>query len=96
MLCQSWPVKIAALQDPQHKTLAEPPGDTGGKPGCGGAVFLVGTGAEDFMHRAERQSAARQGAVERLDLKRQRPMSQRARPLDPADTVLQGDKLGDR
>jgi len=92
VLSQPRSVQIAALQDPQYKAgiiyLGDPPGDAGGEPGHGGAVFLVGAGAENFVHRAERQPATRQDAVDRGNLKRQHPMPQRAWPLDPADAIL--------
>lgn len=96
MLEEPRPVQIASLQHPQHKALAEPSGDAGDKACRGGAVLLVKPGAEDFVHRAERQPAARQDTVDRGNLKRQRPMPQRAWPLDPADAVLQGGELGGR
>jgi len=59
MLGQPRPVQIAAFQDPQHEALAEPPGDAGGKARGGGAIFLIGAGAVEFMHGTKRQPAAR-------------------------------------
>jgi hypothetical protein len=110
MLGQAWPKKIVALQRPQDGAryfplllqricsgkASDPHGDAGGETRRGGAIFLVGAAAVDFMQRAERQSAARQDAIDRLDSERQYPMPQRAGPLDPADAVLQGDKRGGR
>lgn len=92
MLGQPRPVEIAAFQDPQHEALAKPPGDADSKPRRGGGVFLIRAGAKEFVHRAERQPAARQDAVDRVDSKRQHPVAQRARPFNPADAVLQGNK----
>jgi hypothetical protein len=91
-------VQIVLLEAPQHEAagIAQPSGDGGGKAGRGGAVFLVGTGAENLVHRAECQPALRQGAVDRRDAERQHPMAHRVRPLDAPDALLQINKLGRR
>ncbi len=94
MLGQPRPVQIATLRGPQHETWADSSSDPGGKARRGGAIFLIGAAAENFVHRPQCQPAARQGAVDRSDMKRQYPMAQGARPFDPADAVLQGDEGG--
>ena len=85
-------VKIAVFEAPQDDAVPESPGDAGGKPSTSGAVFLVDAGPEDFVQRAQRQTAARQEAVDRGDAEREHPVAQRVRTLDPPDAVLQGDK----
>jgi len=66
--------------------------DAGGKAGRGGGVFLVAALAEDLVHGAERQPAARQGAVDRHDIERQDAMARR--PLDPADLITERGEIG--
>jgi hypothetical protein len=103
-------VKIAALQTPQDKAVlarclslllqrisgGKPSGDRGGEPGGSGAIFLIGSRPEDFVQRASGEPTARQGRIERGDAKRQHSMMQRIRPLNPADALLQIDKLSRR
>ena len=72
--------------------VAEAGEDTGGKTGGRGAVFLVAAGAEDFVHGAEREAAARQRAVDRIDPERQHTVPRR--PLDPSDPLTQRAQLG--
>jgi hypothetical protein len=93
---QPRPVKIAPLEAPQHEAVAETPGNAGDKPGRCGAILLIGPGAEDFMHRAQGQAAARQHPIERRDSERQHPVTPGIRPFDAADTVLKIDKAGGR
>jgi len=64
------------------------PGEDGGGETCrGGAVFLVAADAGYLVHGAERKAAARQGAVERGDAKRQHTMA--GVLLDMPDLVAQ-------
>lgn len=90
------PVEIAVLQAPQDEPAGDSPDDPGDKSRSSGGVFLIGAGTEDFMQGAERQTAPRQGAVDRGDAERQHPVAPRIRPLDPADAVLQIDQASRR
>jgi hypothetical protein len=96
VLGQPRPVKVALLEAPQHGPFVEAPGDAGDKPRGGGAILLIGSGAEDFMHRAERQPAIRQDLIDRRDSKRQHSVTRRAIPLDAADALLQSGETGGR
>ena len=62
---------------------AEPAEDAGGEGGGKRAILLVAAHAEDLVHGAAREPAARQGPVDRGDAERQHPMHRRCRPLDP-------------
>jgi hypothetical protein len=84
---ETWAVKIAAFETPQDDAAADSSGDTGGKPGGGGAIFLVGAVPLDFVQRAERQATAGQHLVDRGDAERQHSVAQRARPFDPPDSI---------
>lgn len=88
------PVKIAPPEAPQHGAGAQPPDDPGGKPGGDRGILLVGAGAEDLVQRAQCQSAARQGAVERRDPERHDAVPRRAWPLEPPDAVVQESQIG--
>jgi hypothetical protein len=59
--------------------------DAGDKAGSGGGVLLVAAGAENFVHRAEREAALRQGAVDRGDAERQYAML--GWPFEPPDPI---------
>jgi len=64
------------------------PGEDGGGETCrGGAIFLVAADAGYFVHGAEREAAARQGAVESGDAKRQHTMA--GGLLDMPDAIAQ-------
>ena len=68
-------------------TSTEPGEDAGGETCRSGAVFLVAPGAQYLVHGAEREAAARQSAVERADIERQRAMP--GGPLDKPDPIAQ-------
>ena len=110
MLGEPWPVKVTVLQAPQHQPAgdfllllqricsksADPPGDPGNKPGRGGAIFLVGPGAKDFVQRAQGQPTVRQGIVDRRHAKRQHAAPPGATALDAPDALLQINEMGRR
>jgi hypothetical protein len=66
--------------------------DAGGEPGRRGAVLLVAAGAEDLVHRAQGEAAARQGLVDRRDAERQDAMPRRL--LDPSDPIAKPGEIG--
>jgi hypothetical protein len=88
---QPRPVQIRLLQAPQYRTAAtcsaESGQDASSKAGSSGAVFLVAADTEDFVQRAERQPAIRQGVVDGRDPERQHAML--CRHFEPSDMVAQ-------
>jgi hypothetical protein len=73
-------------------TSAEPGEDAGSKTRGSGAVFLVAAFSDDLVHGAEREPAARQGAIDRGDAERQDAMP--GRLLDLSDALAKRAEAG--
>src|SRR5580700_11516792 len=86
------PVQIRPRQAPQHRTSTKAGEDAGDKAGSGGAILLIAALPKDLVHGAEREAAARQGAVDRREAKGQHAMPRRR--LDLPDPIAKRRETG--
>ena len=80
--------QVTLVHAPQHGSI-KPGHDPGGEQGGGRAVDRPRAAASDLMQGAERQPAARQAAVERVETERQDAAAPPVAGLDPADSAPQ-------
>ena len=86
------PIQIRPLQAPQYGPRTEAGEEAGDKAASGGAVLFVAASAEEFVHRAQGETAARQSIVDQRDTERQDAAAYRL--LDVPDALAQGGETG--